>query len=118
MHIHAINPEFASDNTIRCAHCWDHDATHIELTHTGEHDPVEHVVVCRSCGHLAGLKACPGCNIGPKVTVVCRHLFGDLIPLYAPEELDEGGHCAWHLGLAPQRPQPEIVALTSIERTG
>ncbi|UII71402.1 hypothetical protein LVW35_27875 [Pseudomonas sp. HN11] len=112
MNIHTIAPEHASDKAIRCAHCWDHEATHIELTSTGEHDPDEHLVLCSKCAYLAGLMSCAGCETGRKVTVMSFHLFGDLIPIYAPGELDEGGHCAWHIGSSIQTEVVEFIPRT------
>lgn len=97
MHIYVIDPEHASGKTIRCGHCWDCDATHIELSHTGEHDPNEHLVLCYHCAYLAGLKLCPRCNIDSTVTVVAHHLVVELIPIHAPWELEV-------------HPQPQVMS--------
>lgn len=118
MHLHILDPEHASDKSIRCGHCWDADATHIELNHTGEHHPDEHLVLCKPCAYLAGLLTCPGCDTGRKVIVMAHHLFGELIPAYAPTGLDGDGHCGWHLGLPLQTPKPREVTVISAERTG
>ncbi|MGY4661147.1 hypothetical protein ACVWZ9_001941 [Pseudomonas chlororaphis] len=100
MTVYVIAPEHASDKTIRCAHCWDHAATHIELSSTGKHYPDEHLVLCGDCAYLAGLKPCSGCTHGPKVEVNTGMFFGKLIPIYAPNNLGDGkgACCAWHLG--------------------
>lgn len=51
-----ISADNESAGTIRCAHVWDHHATHIELSNTHDHDPSNHIVVCALNAHFL-----PGC---------------------------------------------------------
>lgn len=81
MRTYKISSELASDKSIRCGHCWDADATHIEVTHTGQHDINEHLVLCRKCAELAGLKTCPVCEKGPKVMAIAGLIIGKLTPI-------------------------------------
>lgn len=86
-----VLPAHLCGNELRCEHCWDHLATHIELSPDGIHDATEHLVVCGECAHLAGLKI----SGLPVVRVrICAYTF-DLIPVVAPSyDADHpGGPC-------------------------
>ena len=87
--------EYESAGTIRCAHCWDHHATHIEVSHTHDHDPIEHIVVCAECAHLAGLVLCNACA-DEAVLVRSGAASCEMTPVYAPNELVDG-RCAKHI---------------------
>lgn len=103
-----ISAEYEFSGTIRCAHDWDHIATHIELSHTHEHEPDEHIVVCGECARLAGLLACESCAGETTIPVEAGRTRGALIPIYAPRELAEG-RCRWHL-----EDRPETAVKTSV----
>lgn len=90
-----ISAEYELAGTIRCAHVLDHIATHIELSHTHEHDPDEHIVVCSECARLAGLLPCEGCVDEVTIAVKAGHTQGTLVPIYAPQELAEN-RCGRH----------------------
>lgn len=99
-----ISAEYESAGTIRCAHCWDHYATHVEVSHTHDHDPTEHIVVCAGCARLAGLVRCNAC-IDEKLLVRAGAASCDMTPVYAPSELVDG-LCAKHVAL---RLQPALT---------
>jgi len=99
-----ISAEYESAGTIRCAHSWDHYATHVELSHTHDHDPTEHIVVCAECARLAGLVRCNAC-IDEKLLVRAGAASCDMTPVYAPSELVDG-LCAKHVAL---RLQPALT---------
>lgn len=96
MPIFYISAENASVGTIRCEHCWDNEATHIELSHANQHDPSEHVVGCEECARLAGLKPCEVCAGEAKVAVQAGNVCATLIPVYAPGELTNS-RCGRHV---------------------
>ena len=52
---------FLHGGTIRCEHCFDLEASVIEMSHAHEHDSTEHLVLCHECSRLAGLLLCDGC---------------------------------------------------------
>lgn len=81
MRVYKISSEYASDRSIRCGHCWDLDATHIELTRSGDHDLYDHLVLCRSCAELAGLKIRPIWERGPKVLAITGRIVSELLPI-------------------------------------
>ncbi len=89
-----ISAENEQAGTIRCAHVWDHTATHIELSHAHDHDPDEHLVLCGDCARLAGLLPCDDCK-GETIIVQAGSTLGSLSPIYAPEELVKG-RCSQH----------------------
>jgi hypothetical protein len=82
----SITADFNSAGAIRCAHCWDHNATCIELSRNHEHDPDEHVVVCAHCAYLAGLKQYKG---GAKVIVEAGSCSFEMIPIFAPSTCEQ-----------------------------
>jgi len=84
MRVYKISSEYASDKSIRCGHCWDLDATHIEVTKSGDHDFYEHLVLCHSCAELAGLQICQVCEKGPKVMAIAGSIIGELTPIPTP----------------------------------
>jgi len=87
--------EYESAGTIRCAHVWDHFATHVELSHTRAHDPDEHLVLCEECARLAGLLPCQDC-LNEQFAVHAGPTLSLLKPIYAPAELINGKcrkHC-------------------------
>ncbi|MFV3307021.1 hypothetical protein ACNFBT_17275 [Pseudomonas sp. NY15181] len=100
MTIRIISAEHESAGTIRCAHCWDLRATHIEVSHTHDHTPDEHLIVCAECARLAGLLTCSGC-VDEKLWVHSGAAFGELTPVYAPSELIDNC-CAKHARLCLQ----------------
>jgi len=100
MTIRIISTEHESAGTIRCAHCWDLRATHIEVSHTHDHTPDEHLVVCAECARLAGLLTCSDC-VDEKIWVHCGAASGELTPVYAPSELIDNC-CAMHARLRLQ----------------
>lgn len=80
MDIKTVSPAHLRGNELRCEHCLDYSATHIELSADGNHDATEHLVVCGKCAYLAGLKI-------SGLPVVHVHILGyvfDLIPVVAP----------------------------------
>jgi len=91
-----ISAEHESAGTIRCAHVWDHIATHIELSRTLAHDPDEHLVVCAECARLAGLLACDSCVGDKPIPVKAGRTHGALTSIYSPQALLEG-QCGWHI---------------------
>lgn len=111
-----ISAEYELAGTIRCAHVWDHIATHIELSHAHEHDPDEHIVVCAECARLAGLLPCESCADVRAIPVEAGSTQGALIPIYAPRELAEG-RCGLHLKDHNQRAVTNSIA-AAIHQTG
>ncbi len=99
-----ISADNESAGTIRCAHVWDHHATHIELSNTHDHDPSNHIVVCAECAFLAGLLPCKACTVD-KILVRSGAATTKMTPVYAPSELMEG-FCAKH---ARHRLQPAMI---------
>lgn len=97
--------EYESAATIRCAHSWDHHATHIEVSHTHDHDPIEHIVVCAECARLAGLVLCCAC-VDEALLVHAGAASCEMTPVYAPNELVDG-RCAKHIAL---RLQPALTS--------
>lgn len=93
--------EYESAGTIRCAHSWDHYATHVEVSHTHDPDPTEHIVVCVDCARLAGLLQCNAC-FDDKLMVRAGPASCYMTPVYAPNELVDGC-CAKHVSLRLQR---------------
>lgn len=77
---HTVSPAILCGNELRCEHCWDHLATHLELSPNGIHNSDEHLVVCEECAYLAGLKV----SGLPVVRVRIRAFVFDLIPVVAP----------------------------------
>lgn len=67
-------------NELRCEHCWDHLATHLELSPEGTHDGAEHLVLCRECAYLAGLEPLEL----PAMRVRVRSYEFDLTPVIGP----------------------------------
>jgi hypothetical protein len=108
MTIRIISAEYESAGTIRCAHVWDHIATHIEMSHILEHDPDEHIVVCSECAKLAGLLACENSACEKTILVEAGRTQGELIPMYSPQALVEGC-CSRHT---------ETPIAAAIRRTG
>lgn len=108
MPIFSIAADLDSAGAIRCEHCRDRNATHIELSRNHEHDPDEHVVVCAHCAYLAGLKYC---NCGSEVIVLVDAGVGrvEFIPVYAPDHLPGGGDDSCNCGHLRLRLQPAIV---------
>lgn len=97
MPIYSVSVELVLAGKIRCAHCWDRNATHIELSATRMHLPEEHLVLCKECAYLAGLKNCQKCDTEPKVLVSTDGNSVELVPVYAPEILFGDDVCAVHL---------------------
>lgn len=92
---HTVSPALLCGNELRCEHCWDHLATHIELSPDGIHDSTEHLVVCGECAYLAGLKV----SGLPVVRVGIRAFVFDLIPVVAPSyDADHPGGPRWPAG--------------------
>lgn len=90
MTVRIISAEYKSAGTIRCAHVWDHIATHIELSRIQNHDPDEHIVACRECAKLAGLLECKNSACEKTILVEAGCTQGELIPIYSPQPLAEG----------------------------
>lgn len=103
--------EHESAGTVRCAHCWDLRATHIEVSHTHGHTPDEHLIVCAECARLAGLMTCIGCvDDGEKYLVRSGSTFSEMAPVFAPNELADGC-CANHARLRLQPVVAEVAPL-------
>lgn len=100
--------EYESAGTIRCAHCWDNLAMFVEVSHTHDHAPNEHIVVCAECARLAGLMTCKSCA-EEKLSIRAGKAFCDMARLYAPTELI-GGRCAKHVVLRLQRTLTDTVS--------
>lgn len=81
MTIYHIASDRLSTGELRCEHCWDAAATHIELSNTGSYDSDEHLIVCENCAYLAGLKSC---DCQDPVTISLGSIQMTLIPVFAP----------------------------------
>ncbi|WP_283188831.1 hypothetical protein [Pseudomonas sp. PMCC200344] len=113
MPIISITADLDSAGAVRCEHCRDLNATHIELSRDREHDPDEHVVVCGPCAYLAGLKYCNCGNNKVRVLVdagICRVEF---IPVYAPDHLPGGGGDDCNCDYLRLRLQPAIIEVVA-----
>lgn len=80
MRKYTVSPAYLCGNELRCEHCWDHLATHLELSADGTHNATEHLVLCRECAYLAGLKSLEL----PTVRVRIGAYAFDLTPVIAP----------------------------------
>lgn len=100
MTIRITSAEYESAGTIRCAHCWDLRAAYMEVSHTHDHNPDEHLVVCTDCARLAGLLTCSGCA-EERLLVRSGATFCEMEPVYAPDALFCGS-CVKHAGLLLQ----------------
>lgn len=95
MTFRTISAGLLHGGTIRCEHCFDLEASVIEISHAHEHDSTEQLVLCSECSRLAGLLCCEGCNPEGLVKVIAGGVEGKLKPLFAPADLQDG-RCIQH----------------------
>ncbi len=93
MTVYCITSDRVFSGQIRCDHCWDLRATHIELSSSLTHDPDEHLVLCMVCAYLAGLWSCEHLKPVPVSAPGTRDL---LTPAFNPARLQKQprSHCA------------------------
>lgn len=85
-----------SATSVYCDRC-NQPASFIQVTYHHKHDKKNHSVLCRPCMVREGLELCDCCQMSqPFEAENGEGIKVDLMPAYAPGELDSDGTCSDH----------------------